>query len=301
MKKIKLIIVFALASCFSGCSDSDRIVDQVFDTTTSGGILRTVSENNSTFDFNNPSVEWSITVEAQDKENGALLSSVQVYAAQYRGSALQGSEEFVKEIPASQFMTGKNGLPVGDINVSLSEVVNKLSLEDGDYLSTDEFRIRLEYVMTNGLTWTNTDAGGTVLTSSFFKSPFSYSVQFFCAIADASQFAGDFTVLTDTWADYSAGDTIPLAYNPEADGDYTFRILSTNNPYLVNAETAYMMVTVNPDDGSVTVLSNEDFDYGDGFVVPVTGSGTVGTCTGSIDLKVDFGGYTGYSFSLAKK
>ncbi len=178
MKNIKLILVFTMFAFVWGCSDSDRIVDEVLDTTTSGGILRTLSTNTGAFDFNDPSVAWSITVEAQDEENGDLLESVKVYASLYRDAGLVGKEEFVKEIPASAFTLGINDLPVGDITASLAEVASSLSLSNNDYSNTDEFRIRLEYVMTNGLTWSNADAGGTVLTSAYFKSPYLYTVPF---------------------------------------------------------------------------------------------------------------------------
>ena len=181
MKNIKLLFAFAILSLAWGCSDGDRIVDEVLDTTTSGGVLRTLSTNTGTFDFNDPSMAWSITVEAQDEENGDLLANVNVYAGLYRDARLVGTEEFIKEIPASSFTTGKNGLPVGDISATLTEVASSLGLDATEYSSTDEFRIRLEYVMTNGQTWSRADAGGTVLTSAYFKSPYLYTVPFFCS------------------------------------------------------------------------------------------------------------------------
>ncbi|MGB3774548.1 MAG: hypothetical protein WA951_04770 [Leeuwenhoekiella sp.] len=300
MKNIKLILALTFLTLLWGCSDGDRIVDQVLDETTSGGILRTLSTNNGTFDFNDPSIGWSITVEAQDEQDGGLLQSVNVYAGLYRSAALIGTEEFIKEIPASAFTEGDNGFPVGDITATLSEVAGSLGLSPADYSSTDEFRIRLEYVMTNGQTWSRTDAAGTVLTSSYFRSPYLYTVPFFCALENASIFDGDYTVTTDSWADYTVGDVVPVVYNPD-DGPYTFRILATNNPFLVNADSAYMIVTVDPSDGSVVVSANEDFDYGDNFVVTVTGDGTVATCTGNINLSVDFGpNFTNNTFRLTK-
>lgn len=163
MKNIKIILAFSLLAFVWGCSDGDRIIDEVLDTTTSGGILRTLSTNTGTFDFNDPSMAWSITVEAQDEENGNLLESVNVYAGLYRDAALIGTEELVKNIPSSAFTLGKNDLPVGDITATLTEVASSLGLSANDYSSTDEFRIRLEYVMTNGLTWSTTDAGGLYL------------------------------------------------------------------------------------------------------------------------------------------
>lgn len=298
MKKLKYIFVLTFITILTGCSESERPIDEVFDGTTSGGILRTVAINNPTFDFNDPSVEWWITVEAQDEQDGELLSEVEVYVSQFRDASRVGSEVLVKKLPASEFTTGENGLPVGDISLSLNEVLNALNLSEGEYESTDEFRVRLEYVMTDGRTFTNTDAAGTVLTSSYFKSPYVYPVQFFCSLDDASIFEGNYTVTEDAWADYAVGDVIPVEYNPE-DGPYTFRILSTNNPYIANTNSAYMLVTVNPEDGTATVASNESFDYG--VPIDVTGSGSVGTCTGSINLSLNFPGYaTNQAFNLVK-
>lgn len=60
-----------------------------------------------------------------------------------------------------------------------------------------------------------------------------------------------------------------------------------------------MLVTVNPEDGTATVTSNEPFDYG--VPIDVTGSGSVGTCTGSINLSLNFVGYaTNQAFNLVK-
>ena len=164
------------------------------------------------------------------------------------------------------------------------------------YESTDFFTIRLELVLTDGRTFSAASAGDTVSGGSFFSSPFTYSAQFFCALADASAFNGNYIVVTDAWADYGAGDVVPVQF----DSGYTFRILSTNNPYINNTTTAYMEVTIDPTDGSVTVVSNEDFDYG--VPIPVEGAGSVGTCTGDINLVLNFVGYaTNQGFTLVKQ
>ena len=178
MKNIRVILFVLMGVGLWSCSESDVTVDEVFENTTSGAILRTLEVNNGTFDFDDPSVEWSITVEAQDEQDGELLSEVAVYVSQFRDGSRVGSEELVKTIPASEFIEGERGLPVADINVSLTEVLNTLNLSEDEYQSTDEFRIRLEYVTTDGRTFSNTDASGTVTNSTFFKSPYLYPVQF---------------------------------------------------------------------------------------------------------------------------
>lgn len=112
-----------------------------------------------------------------------------------------------------------------------------------------------------------------------------------------SVFSGTYKVVTDTWNDYSAGDQITVQQGPAAN---QFKILATNNPYILNASTAYMLVTVNTN-GSVTLASNQAFNYGGADVFAVNGTGTVNFCTGAINISsLAFGSNTGFKFVLQK-
>jgi hypothetical protein len=115
----------------------------------------------------------------------------------------------------------------------------------------------------------------------------------------ASQFDGNYKVTKDDWADYHVGDIVPVVYNP-ADGTTTFRINSTTNPAINNAATAYLLVTINAD-ATVTVVSNEDYNYG-GDTTNVVGTGTVGYCGSFINLTLDFPDFdaSGYELNLVK-
>ncbi len=117
----------------------------------------------------------------------------------------------------------------------------------------------------------------------------------------ASQFSGNYKVTIDDWADYSIGATVPVVYNA-ADGTTTFRVKSSTNPAIDNSATAYLLVTINAD-ATVTVVTNEDYDYG-GTISTVVGTGTVGYCGSFIDLSLDFnyGGtlYAGQELRLEK-
>ena len=112
----------------------------------------------------------------------------------------------------------------------------------------------------------------------------------------ASSFSGDYKVTADLWADYSVGDIVPVEYNA-ADGTSTFRINNVNHPYLVNAATSYLLVTINSD-ATVTVVANEDYNYGGGDVTSVNGTGTVGFCGSSINLILKFPDFTSKSYAL---
>ncbi|HSD05842.1 hypothetical protein [Flavobacterium sp.] len=125
-----------------------------------------------------------------------------------------------------------------------------------------------------------------------------------CPLDDASIFNGDYTVTQDDWADYKVGATIPVVYDA-AFGTLKFKILNTNNPYVVNKTTSYMIVTIDPETANVTVTSNEIWNYGS-YKATVTGEGSVSACTGDINLKLNFatdiyGVYENQTFNLSKK
>lgn len=294
MKKINKYILLSILGVIALSCSEEKLIDNVFSTVERGLVLRTVATPNPTFDFLDTSASWRVTLEAQDEKGGKLLSEIKVYAT-FINDGTAAPEALVSTISASTFTAGPFGFPRGDVSLTLAETLTALGLQNGDYDSADSFNIRLVGVLSDGREYTN-NANGTVTGGSFFSSPYAYSAQFFCPLDDSSDFDGNYLVTADAWADYAVGDVVPVAF----DTGYTFRILSTNNPFINNASTAYMEVTIDPADGSVTVVSNEDFDYG--VPVPVTGNGSVGTCTGDINLNLNFVGQaTNQAFTLVKQ
>lgn len=298
MKKYiyKIFTLLVALTLMQSCETDTKVVDYIFDNIERGAVLRTVETQSGTFDFNNTSSQWSITVEEQDIENGKLMAEVKVYST-FVNDGVSGTEHLVKSVPASSFTEGPFGLPRGDIAVSLQEALDKAGLKKGDYDVADSFYIRLELVLTDGKVFSDTNLSGTVAGSSFYVSPFGYSVQFFCALNDASIFNGAYVVDVDDWADYSPGDVIQVQFV----SGFKFRILATANPYITNVNTAYMELTVNPNDASVTLVTNECFNYDGWDCVSFTGTGSVGSCTGSIDLTITYGGYGKGKFSIHKQ
>ena len=292
-KTVVLLLAFAL---MHSCETEDKTIDDVFSNVERGAVLRTVDTPSPTFDFYDTSSEWIVTLESQDIEDGKLLSSINIYST-FVNDGTMDTEVMIKTVSASGFTDGPFGFPRGDISLTLQEVLDASGLVEGDYDSGDFFFIRLESVLVDGRMFTSTNTAGTVTGGSFFSSPFQYSVQFFCSLEDASIFDGNYVVTNDVWADYNPGEIVPVEFV----SDYTFRILSTNNPFIENPGTCYMELTIDPVDGSVVVSSNECFNYGPGFCLDITGAGTVGTCTGDINVILDFGPYTDQAFSLVRQ
>lgn len=284
-----------LQSCTSDVSTPNDVLDN----TTQGAILRTIKVNQATFNFFDTTSKWSVTVEEQDNAQGALFSEIQLYAT-HTTNGVTGTEKLVKVIPASAFAAGVNGLPTGEVSATLAETLAKLGLTAGQYTTSDKISMRLVLKLTDGRTFSSTNSAGTVVGGVYFSSPFKYSVQFFCPLANAATFNGNYKVTADAWADYSVGDIVPVEYVP-ADGLYKFRIRNTNNPYISNPTTSYMIVTIDPATAAATVTANETFNYIGWVNVTVTGSGTVGSCTGDINLKLNFSGSSqNQTFTLVK-
>lgn len=281
------------------CTSDESTAKDVLNNTTQGAILRTIKVNQGTFNFFDTTSKWSVTIEEQDNAQGALFSEIQLFATQTT-NGVTGKEKLVKVIPASSFTRGENGLPTGEVSATLAETLSKLGLTTGQYTTSDKISMRLVLKLTDGRTFSSTNSAGAVVGGVYFSSPFLYSVQFFCPLANASTFNGNYKVTADAWADYAVGDIVPVEYVP-ADGLYKFRIKNTNNPYLVNSASSYIIVTIDPTNAAATVTSNVVWDYGGGFLTTVTGSGSVGSCTGDINLKLNFSGSSqNQNFTLVK-
>lgn len=301
MKKIFNLVLFSFAiSFFYSCSNEDKVIDQVSAGLKSGVTLKTIKVDSPTFNFLDTSSKWETTLEMRGINNENRPKEVKVYV-KHTTAGVTSAEKLLKTFPASVFVdSAPYGLPNAKLSATFAETLAVLSLVPGNYTAADKFNMRLEVVLEDGRTYTDANASGTVTGGSFFSSPFAYTVQFACPLTNASLFTGNYKVTVDAWQDYAIGDIVPVVYSA-ANGTLKFRILNTNNPYLVNSATTFYEVTVNPTDGSCTVISNETLNYGGGLLTNVTGTGSVGTCTGDINLKLNFSGQSqNQNFSLVK-
>lgn len=198
----------------------------------------------------------------------------------------------------------KKGISTFPANVSITDADLYTGFAQlttpADFALTDKLVISADITLKNGTVIKLYDDKGVKYFGADISNSLAYKVSqdyvVACPLADASQFDGDYKVTEDGWQDYSVGDIIPVQFIDK----YTFHVLCSNNPYLINFATSYLIVIVNPATNAVTVTSNEGFNYGPGQVYPVTGSGTVGSCTGEIKLKLSFSGSAPYNLYLKK-
>lgn len=303
MKKIfKSLSTVLLAVTLFSCSEGDNPIDTVLDNVTSGAALRTVTLDNPGFTTGDASAKIQMTLEIQDQQNGQGTDKIDVYVTFLDKTPGNGSnpksEVLLKSIPSTAFVAGKRELANADLTITIADFKTKFGLTDAQYDGGDQFVVRLAQVLKDGRVFTRANSNSNVVGGAYFNSPFQYTVDVKCPFPDASLFNGNYKIAVDEWADYATGDIVPVLYSA-ANGQFKFRILNTNNPYLNNTGS-YYEVTVNPTTLACTVKGNETFDYGS-LKTNATGTGKVNVCNGNIDLVISYSGsLQSQAFSLIK-
>lgn len=186
MKRIKLLSLSLLA-LLGSCAESDNAIDELFENTERGAVLRTISVNNPDFSISDPSSVFSVTLEEQDAKEGDLLQSVDVYVSfsdetpgRPDDTDYSKEEVLLTTIPADVWEDGPIGLPRYTFETTFGDVLTALNIGDNDFAGADIFNIRFALNLTDGRTFTSTDGNGNIFSGSFFRSPFLYRAPIVC-------------------------------------------------------------------------------------------------------------------------
>lgn len=199
----KISAVFILLLLVISC-EGNKTIDEIFNSVERGAILRTISVSGNTFNVLDTSSEWSVDLEEQDYEDGALFQEIELYGSLVdntpEGGTTEVEEALIKTIPASAFSPGDSGLPAGTVSTSFQEVLDALGLTAGEYDGGDQIVLRLELVLTDGRRFTDSNTGATVSGGSFFSSPFRYTNLLVCILPTVP--AGDWVIdMHDSYGD----------------------------------------------------------------------------------------------------
>ncbi|MDP6922016.1 MAG: hypothetical protein QGH06_03490 [Lutibacter sp.] len=210
MKNIfKLFLSLLMVASFNACSEGgDNVVDEVLDHET-GAVLRTIEIINATLNSSIPTSEFSVTVEEQDEEDGALLQSMDVYVSMRDLTPENGTtvatDVFIKSVDASAFTAGPHGLPRTTVSMTFGDAATAMGLSSADYAPGDVFEVELRLNLTDGRTFGAASAGG-IITGGFFSSPFKYNALIICSPAP-----GDYRVeMQDSYGDGWQGSGIEI-------------------------------------------------------------------------------------------
>jgi hypothetical protein len=217
----KIVLLLLSVVVLSSCENNDKAIDQVFDGVEYGAVLRKLEITSASYNLTDLNSAFSVIVEEQDEEYGALLSEVDVYV-----SKNGGNEAMAFTVPASAFTIGDKGLPVTEISVTLGEALTALGL-GSDFSVGDEFGIRLSLKLTDGREYSAASASGS-LQGSYFSSPFFYTSPILCTPKP-----GDYVVdMQDSYGDGWQGDGIKVTFDGgPRDGEEVFiGLLSQYDP-----------------------------------------------------------------------
>ena len=218
MYKNKFLIALLATVLFASCSTDDKLVDEIFATVERGAILRTITNDPNSFVFDDPASVWAITLEAQDEQDGALLSTVDVYAdfvdLTPEDGTVETDEVLLFTLSASDFEGGVWGLPRTEFELVYQDVLDALGIPFDPAYASNSINIRFVLTLTDGRTWTNTDLAGTVSGGSFFSSPLNYRANIVCPPKAGT--IGTWTVdMQDSYGDGWNGATLDVTIDGE--------------------------------------------------------------------------------------
>ena len=197
--KNKLFLLSSALSMvlFQACTDADNPIDQVYEGTQRGAVLRTIAVVSNELPIGQSTAGFAVDLEIQDVENGDLVETVNVYLRFTDNTIEDGGTDFSKPevaagtIPRADFTPGPRGLPQTSYSIGLQAMQTLLGVVDDQVDGGDVFRIRFELVLTDGRTYSLADNTAT-LTQSFFASPFAYNATVVCP--EVPPVAGDWTI-----------------------------------------------------------------------------------------------------------
>ncbi len=204
------LYIALLALVTVSCNEGNQVVDQITEDVTRGAILRQLDVLSNSVAINSATnvlqdgENFSVLLEFQDDEDGALLERMDVFLG-FDDNTDDGAENSVSEIlfesiAASQFSTGDRGLPTFLYTATAQQMQSALGLDNNQIgFGGDDFVVRFEIFLTDGRSFSNDDNSGQI-TGSFFNSPFLTNVRVVCAPSVPTSGTWNF-IATDTYGD----------------------------------------------------------------------------------------------------
>ncbi|MFD0796676.1 hypothetical protein ACFQZJ_04335 [Maribacter chungangensis] len=207
------------ALILGACAEADKPIDGIFSDVERGAVLRTVEiiDDEVLFDVATSTLvggNFTVVLEAQDVEQGALLSEVEVYFGfrdntDEAGADNDRDEVLVETIPASAFSPGPFALPRYQYTTTADAIQAALNLPGSEIFGGDQFTIRFEMVLTDGRRFSFANNTGT-LTGAFYNARFLHTANIVCAPSVPT--AGTWTVsTTDTFGDGWNGASLDVS------------------------------------------------------------------------------------------
>lgn len=288
MKYLKYIITAVLLVSITACSvnednfpiDLDAVLNN------NGAYLRVLSVDEPVYNFVDlPNARYVFTGEVFDLEEGNLLESVEfnVGFRSFERDPVTGQPVLeisenpnpILTVPASEFVRGGGrNLPQVTFTIPLSDVLAALDgVTEADLELGDTFLLRWTVNLTDGRSFSGSDASADITGGAFFNSPYQARVNVAPVLPD-DQFVGEYLFEAQNtgfngWSTYSETFTATLSVNPE----------NTANGRIFTAEPyAQNWGGLNPIDTPIA------FSVGTTYDGPSGGTGTGLGCGGGLAI-----------------
>lgn len=179
MKK-RILLLLTLCTVVA-CNTDEKAIETVMEELEYGAVIRTIEFNNSEFVVDDLSSVFSVVIEEQDEEDGALLETVEIYVRFQDntpgGDNFSTQETRLGSLIPEDFTLGPNGFPRMTLELGYQELLTTTGVAHSVVECKDQFLVRLEVRLTNGLVLTVGNASSIILAfDTFFSSPYCYTI-----------------------------------------------------------------------------------------------------------------------------
>lgn len=185
------LIVLSFVGLMLSCSENERLVDEIFDDTTRGVVLRTVESSLELPEGTDD--DFFLVLEMQGAE-ASEADKIEIYLSFEDKTPENGTTNLERQlyetIPAEEFSTDER-LPRTQLRFDLNDLESFFGITGVDYAGGDKFIVQLELHMEDGRVFKRENTSA-ILDGPFYRSPFTYNANVICPVGDA--FTGEYTI-----------------------------------------------------------------------------------------------------------
>jgi hypothetical protein len=282
MKKLIIIIAAIISVTFliNSCKKTGGAINPLSSVTNNGIGSYLVLDSLINSNLNSTAINTStVSIEVHYYPTGEAVDHIILFATQ--GASTDTTQwHLVKTV---QYTSPKTTLSVTGAELGSALGVDPTTLAPGS-----SYNIYTRIVTKSGKTYdvnnTGDNSGSGLISGTAYNSVFFFTAFVVCPFV--APMAGDYTITRDDWQDYVPLPQVITGAVTDGPGANQLSLHVYPGP-AAGVQTGPMIVDVDPASGNATIEKSTIGTYG-GSTTTVTGSGHVFSCTGVINLSVDF-------------
>lgn len=180
---IKQISILAVLAILIGCSETEKVTDELQDGTERGTVLKTLATD-LRFEVGEENL-ISVTAEVIDQREqdiekiDVFLSFTDTSVEEDDPSNISQDEELFETFTLAD-LDNSGEYPVLNFDFTGDEFDSFFGIDETDYVGGGRINIRMELVMNDGRVFTSNNVNSVVSGGAFYRSPFAYSMNLIC-------------------------------------------------------------------------------------------------------------------------